>query len=272
MKYFGRSVYVVAVIIAVLSINAAAWAAEEPLPDRFMLRFGGYLVSNAETVARLDSNKGPVGVSVDFADTLGGEKTNNALRLDGLYRFNDKHGLGFSWYALKFEGTRVLDRDINWGDQTFPINARVDSELKFDVYKVNYQYSLFHNQEAELGVSAGLHVMRLSAGISSPTTGKAQDEAVTAPLPVFGLFGDYKFTPRFSGYFNYQWFFINYDNKIKGGLQDFLVGLEYRVVRNVALGAAYNRFSVNIESDRDESTLKVDTNWNGALLYAAVYF
>jgi len=272
MKCLGRSVCVVAIIIAVLSINAAVWAAEEPLPDRFMLRFGGYLVSNAETVARLDANAAPVGAYIDFSDDLGGDTSNTVLRLDGLYRFNNKHALGFSWYSLDFEGTRELNRDINWGDQTFPINARVDSELKFDVYKVNYQYSLFHNQEAELGVSAGLHVMRFNAAISSSRSGKSQEEGVTAPLPVFGLFGDYKFTPRFSAYFNYQFFAISYDDKIKGGLQDFLVGLEYRVVKNVALGAAYNRFAAKVESKEDATTLNVDTTWNGALLYAAVYF
>ena len=165
----------------------------------------------------------------------------------------------------------MLNRSIDWGDQTYPINARVESEIKYDVYKLNYQYSLFHNEKAELGASLGLHVMRSSAGISAIGLNKTQSESVTAPLPVWGLFGAYNFTPRFSAYYNYQMFFISYDDRIKGGLQDFLVGLEYRVLRNVALGAAYNRFSVNIESKNDSTTLNLDTNWNGAMLYCAVY-
>jgi hypothetical protein len=272
MKYFGRSVYVAAIIIAVLAINAPVWAAEERLPDTFMLRLGGYAVGNAETIARLDSNKAPVGAYINFADDLGGETSYRALRLDGYYRFNDKHALGFGWYALKFDGYRALSKEINWGDQTYPINTAVVSEIKYDVYKVNYQYSLFHNQAAELGVSVGLHVMRAEAGITATGIKKSQSETVTAPLPVFGLFGDYKFTPRFSAYYNYQFFFISYDDKIKGGLQDFLIGLEYRVVKNVALGAAYNRFALNVESKGDTTTLHVDTKWNGGLLYCAVYF
>jgi hypothetical protein len=272
MKYFRRSVYVAVIIIAVLAINAPVWAAEEQFPDRFMLRVGGYAVGNASTTARLDSNRLPVGAYIDFSDDLGGETSTTAGRVDGLFRFNDKHGIGFSWYSLKLNGSRSLDRDINWGDQTFPINARVDSELKFDVYKLNYQYSLFHNEKAELGVLLGFHVMRTSAGISAIGINKSQSESVTAPLPVWGLFGEYKFTPRFSAFYNYQMFFISYDDKIKGGLQDFLVGMEYRVLRNVALGAAYNRFSLNAESKGDTTTLSLDTNWNGGLVYAAVYF
>jgi hypothetical protein len=272
MKYFERSVYVVAIIIAVLAINAPARAAEEKLPDRFMLRLGGYAVGNAETTVRLDANKLPIGTNINFSKDLGGETSATVGRLDGLYRFNDKHGVGFAWYALKFTGLKTLSRDINWGDQTFPINARADSEIKLDVYKLNYQYSLFHNEKAELGVLLGLHVMQSSAGISAVGINKSQSESVTAPLPVWGLFGAYNFTPRFSAYYNYQMFFINYDDRIKGGLQDFLVGLEYRVLRNVALGAAYNRFSLNGESKGDATTLYFDTNWNGGLLYAAVYF
>jgi hypothetical protein len=272
MKYFRRSVYVVAIIIAVLVFNAPVSAADEQLPDRFMLRLGGYAVGNAETIVRLDSNKLPVGTHIDYSENLGGETSTTAGRLDVLYRFNDKHGVGFSWYALKFNGSRSLDRDINWGDQTFPINARVDSEIKFDVYKLNYQYSLFHNETTELGVLAGFHVMNTSAGISASGINRAQSESVTAPLPVLGTFAEYKFTPRFSTYFNYQFFFINYDDKIKGSLQDFLVGLEYRVLRNVALGAAYNRFNLNVEAKGDAATLNLNTNWNGGLLYASVYF
>ena len=256
---------------SVLAGAVQAGAEEELLPDRFMLRLGGYHAQNADTVMRLDANNLPIGTYIDFHDTLGGDTSTTVFRVDGLYRFNDKHGLQFSWYALKYTGTRVLDRDIQWGDVTFPINATVNSELKFDVYKLSYQYSVYHNDKVELGASVGLHVMHMSASINAGSSGD-QGEAVTAPLPVIGLFADYNFTPRFSVYYNYQWFFINYQDKAKGGLQDFLFGLEYRVFRNVALGFAYNRFGMNLEVKGDAKTLNLNTNWNGGMLYGALYF
>ncbi|HEX9136642.1 MAG TPA: hypothetical protein VF905_06825, partial [Nitrospirota bacterium] len=256
----------------VLAGAVQAGAEEELLPDGFMLRAGGYRVQNADTILRLDANNAPVGTYIDFHDTLGGDNQATVFRLDGLYRFNDKHGLGFSYYSLKFTGSRVLDQDIQWGDVTFPINAKVDSEIKFDVYKLNYQYSLFHNNKVELGASFGLHILKMSAGITATGIGESQSEAVTAPLPVFGLYADYNFTPRFSAFYTYQWFFINYEDKIKGGLQDFLIGLEYRVFRNFALGIAYNRFALKVESKGDATTLHVDTTWNGGMLYGALYF
>jgi hypothetical protein len=271
MRYSGRWAGGCIVIMAVL-LAIPAWAEDENLPDRFMLRLGGYRVSNAETIMRLDANNLPVGAYIDFNETLGGDSSTTVVRLDGLYRFNDKHGLGLSWYALKFNGSRVLGKDITWGDQTYPLSTQVDSELKFDVYKLNYQYSLFHNKEAELGASFGFHVMRISAAISASGIGQSKAEAITAPLPVFGLYADYNFTPRFSAFYNYQFFFINYQDKIKGGLQDFLIGLEYRLFRPFALGFAYNRFALGLDAKGDATTLNVKTSWNGGMLYGALYF
>lgn len=275
MKYTKRTLYLVAIIIFVLAICTPARADDYMLPDTFMLRLGGYSIQSANTVMRLDSANAPVGAYIDFNDTLGGETRATVFRADGLYRFNEHHGVAFAWYDVKFTGSRVLNTQIDWGGQTYPVNAQVDSKLEFEVYKLNYQYSVFHDEKAELGASFGFHIMRLSAGISGTSTtgtGQAKNEKVTAPLPVWGLFADYNFTPRFSAYYNYQFFFINVDNKFKGGLQDFIFGLEYRIFRNVAVGAAYNRFALAAEIKKDVATWKVNTNWNGGMLYGAVYF
>jgi hypothetical protein len=266
-----RTLFAASLVTALALASAArAEAAEEKLPDTFSLRLGGYGIRNADTVMRLDANNAPVGTYVDFHDTLGGERKAAVARLDGLYRFNERHGLGFSWYRIKLTGSRVLDKDIQWGDQTFPVNSQIDSELKFDVTKVNYQYSVFHNEEAELGASFGLHVMGVSANING--INRSQGQSVTAPLPVWGLYAKYKFTPRFSAYYEYQIFNINYQDKVSGGLQDFLFGLEYRLFRNFALGAAYNRFALHMKGKGDVTTVYLDTNWNGGMLYGAAYF
>jgi hypothetical protein len=271
MKYPGRWACVCMVTVAVL-LGVPAWAEDEQLPDRFMLRLGGYAIKSADTIARLDANNAPVGTYVDFHDTLGGETRATVFRLDGLYRFNDYHGLGFSWYAARFSGSKALSQDIVWNGQTYTVGTQVDSKLNFDVYKLNYQYSLFHNEKVELGALFGFHIMHIFAGIDASGINLSEGDAVTAPLPVWGLFADYKFTPRFSAFYNYQVFYINYQDKVRGGLQDFIIGLEYRLFRNVAVGAAYNRFSMNLEAKGNAATLYIDSSWNGGMLYGAVHF
>ncbi len=267
-----RLLFSAACVVAVLLSGAAPAAAEDELPDRFMLRLGGYHARNADTIARLDANNLPIGTYVDFHETLGGDTQTTVFRADGLFRFNDNHALELSWYGLKFTDVRKLGQDITWGDVTYPLSTEVDSKIKFDIYKLNYQYSLYHNEKVELGALIGFHVMRVFAGISATGINEAQSQAVTAPLPVWGIFADYKFTQRFSVYYNYQVFFIDYEDKARGGMQDTLLGFEYRLFRHVALGAAFNRFNLNMELKGDRSTLFVDTGWNGGLLYGSLYF
>jgi hypothetical protein len=259
-------------LLAATAMLATSAGAEEPLPDRWMLRLGGYRVDDAEQLIRLDANNAPVGAFIDFAETLGGETSTNVIRLDGRYRFDERHALGFSWYALKFDGHRVLQQDISWGGANYAIGTTVDSKIEFDVYKVNYQYSLYNQPEVELGALIGLHVMGTSMAISAVGISQARSESLTAPLPVWGLFARYNFTPRLMTYFNYQFFFVNYEDKVKGGLQDFVLGLEYRATPSVGLGAAFNRFGMNLEAKEDAATLHFDSNWTGFMLYGSLYF
>ncbi|HEX5092629.1 MAG TPA: hypothetical protein VFV84_08075 [Burkholderiales bacterium] len=261
-----------AAILVACAVATPAMAEDEKFPDRWMFRLGGYNVSDANTLVRLDANNAPVGAYIDFAQTLGGQTSASVGRFDGLFRINDKHGLGFSWYSLRFDGNRSLSADIDWGGATYPLGTTVDSEIKFNIYKVNYQYSLINSSEVELGALAGLHVMDLSVAIDASGIGQARSDSVTAPLPVLGLFARYNFTPRVSTYFNYQFFFINYQDTVKGGLQDFLLGLEYRVSTHFAVGAAFNRFGTYLESKQDQATLFVDTRWRGTMLYGSLYF
>jgi opacity protein-like surface antigen len=270
MRHEKRYIFTLMIMLTAFICAGPAQAEDELLPDGFMLRVGGYHIRNSDSIVRLDVNGAPVGAYIDFQETLGGDSSGTVGRLDGLYRFNDKHGLGFSWYSMKFNGSKVLGQDITWNGNTYLTGTPVESELKFNVAKVNYQYSLFHNKEVELGVSAGLHIMSMAMDING--NNNSGNGSVTAPMPVFGLFADYNFSPRLSAFYNYQVFFFDIEDKYKGGLQDFLVGLEYRVTRNIALGAAYNRFALGVEAKRDLTTLFVNTNWNGGMLYGAVYF
>jgi hypothetical protein len=267
------TVFLGAVVCLALLQAGPAFAEAEKYPDKFMLRLGGYSVSDAETIARLDANNLPIGAYIDFSRDLGLDTTATVVRLDGLYRFNDHHGLGFAWYALKFTGSTDVGRTIDWGDlPTITVGTRVDSEIRFDVYKVNYQYSVFHNEQAELGALFGFHFLKTFVGINAVGIGESKTTAITAPLPVIGLYADYHFTPRLSAYYNFQFFAINYEDKVKGSMQDFLLGLEYRLFRNVAVGAAYNKFAVDLELVADASTLTLNTGWNGGMLYGTLYF
>ncbi len=50
-----------------------------------------------------------------------------------------------------------------------------------------------------------------------------------------------------------------FQDRTKGSIQDFQFGLEYRLIRNIALGFAYNKFGMQLENKGDNATLNFDT-------------
>jgi hypothetical protein len=243
---------------------------KEKVPDRFMLRFGGFAMSNIGTEASLSPANGPAGVVINFNETLGLDSSSFSGRVDTVYRFGPHSAIGFSWYSFNLTGSKSLDKTIDWNGQTYPIMAQVDTFLDQDIYKLNYRYSLYHNDEIEFGASAGFDIQHFKVGLSAAGLGQSSDEAATAPLPVFGAFINYHFTPRFLLGIEYEFFFLELDNA-SGSLQDLLISLEYRVFKNVSLGAAFNFYGLNAEYTSDSTTLDLQQDWNGILLYASLY-
>ncbi len=243
------------------------------LPERFMIRAGGFAVRDVETRLRLDSTQAPVGSFVDFDRTLGGDTSATVGRVDSYYRFATHHRLDVGWYQLDLKGRRTINEQIDFGDQTFPISADIRSELRLSVLKAAYTYSFYRNEDVELGVSAGLHAIGIDASLSEVTTGsRSESKSVTAPLPILGVMLNYRLGEKWTSMVKMENFFVNINDQFQGSLTDILLGVEYRLFKPFALGLAYNRFALNAEGTGDNARLTIDHSWYGLLGYAALYF
>jgi hypothetical protein len=241
-------------------------------PDRFMLRLAGLFITNSSTVFRLDSKTLPIGMYVDFADTLGGQSSTTSYRTDLRYRFNDRHAVDFSWYRIVLTGSKtLLDTELTIGDRVFPLYVHVNSEIATDIYKLTYQYSVFHNADAEIAGMVGFHVMNLGLGVSATDVPVSIKEYVLAPLPVLGVGASANLMPELEAYMQYQLFFINFENQFRGGLSDFVLGLEYRVIPNVAVGGAMNMFQMGLVAENERRLLTIKDSYIGMMAYLSLY-
>ena len=268
VTFITKRLYILVVVLAI-ALTATEVRAEE-FPDQWMLRVGGFLVRNYDTTVRLDSTGAPLGTSIDFADTLGGDVTANVVRVDGYYRFNPKHRLDAAYYRIQRQGSRRLDVNIQWGDQNFAINDVVNSELDTGILKLAYTYSFYHNDDVELGMSFGLHTSILRASLSS-SGGQSQAEGVTAPLPVIGFLMDYHITPRWTTKLSAEYFFFNAFG-VTGLLTDTLLATEYRLNRHLGVGLGLNHYANGLEIEGDKAVLLERSNYRGFLGYLAGYF
>jgi hypothetical protein len=264
----ARGLWIV-MIAAVIGLGANNTWAEE-FPDKWAVRAGGFLVRNFDTTIRLDAKGAPVGTSIDFGDTLGGDLEVAVARVDGYYRFNPRHRLDLSYYRIERKGSRFVNVDIQWGDQSFSANDLFESEIDTGVLKLGYTYSFYHNDDVELGVSAGLHTSSMRASLSN-SSGQSQAESITAPLPVVGFLMDYHITPRWTAKLSTQYFAIDVW-KVRGLLSDTLVATEYRFTRHLGAGLGFNHYGTGLELEGDNAVLTERSSFRGFLAYVSASF
>ena len=189
--------------------------------DRGKIGVGGYALSDFDANITLEDADSGAGISISPIETLGMDFNTTVFRIDGGYRFSNAHSMQFSWYRIASTGTKVLGQDIEWDDITIPATATVSSELKYDIVKLGYLWSFYHNDKVELGVGAGVHVTRLSLLMNATFAGtelETQDVNTTVPLPVVMFVIAYRINDKWRWAIDNQWFSMNFE-RIRGGLQ-----------------------------------------------------
>ena len=264
-----------------------AWGGDEAeevaFPERFMVRGGAQFLFAIDFKYRFDGPFTGLGTTIDFDEDLNGGDTDEMFRVDSLFRINPRHSIGFAWYDISLSGTNVNDQSFQIDDITFGVNTTLDSKVDLNLYRLFYNYSFYHSQRAELFGSFGIYVGDLefvvtgtgtiTPGGGAPFGGTRRiKEDLFAPLPSIGFGTNYLISPKLAMYFRADAFWIRID-ELEGAVTELLLGLEYRLFKHFALGAAFDRVAIDVEWKAGKSGgLDVDGAWNGALVYGALYF
>jgi hypothetical protein len=121
-----------------------------------------------------------------------------------------------------------------------------------------------------LGVTGGLYVAQTTMTLRQATLGQYESEDLTAPLPLFGLRGDYAITDHITLRGAVQWFGFEADN-VDGRLTDLYVGADYGFGKRMAVGLAYDSVSMNIGARNDDGrNSRLDWGYDGFLVYFKV--
>src|SRR5262249_5137182 len=144
------------------------------------------------------SNSGRLGTQVSFEGNLGGEERKTLPTLDFFWRFNPRHAIEGSFVSLRRDGNTAIHGQINWGEQTFPVNAPIHSEFDSDTFRLAYRWSFMHDDTSEFGLLLGLHFTQMKAAITATATGAtiSQEASVKYPLPTIGVRGSGRIAPN----------------------------------------------------------------------------
>lgn len=279
------------VVSIILAFSSLPWAAaedaqqtpasdkpqENPLTDKLMLRAGWAYVFGATANVSVGGPVLGLGTNVDLTNTLGVRNSTDALRIDTLYRFNDRHSVGFSWYRIGLSGEKNLNEQIQLGDRVISAGAFTQSSLSLNIYRLLYDYSFYRNDKVELAVSPGLYVMKTTFNFAGhgtingiPGSQTVVNEQITVPLPSIGLVANYNITPKLQFQSRYDFFYLTI-SQYQGAMFEFYGGLEYRIIKRLALGAAYDRLQAGLRADAPKSGFNVNFSYNLLYLYATLY-
>jgi hypothetical protein len=237
------------------------------LQDRFWLGAGAFF-PQTNTQAQLSSNRTGVGATVDFEQSLDLERSKTVPALVGRWRLGERWRVDAEYFQLNRSSERRIDRQIEWGDQVFPVNAEVSTKFDFSDLRLSLGYSFFRRADKELGVGLGLHVASYDVSLSTANFG-SESEDVLAPLPVLSFYSQFALTEHWAVGARLDRFSLSYD-KYDGSLTSLALDLLYQPFKHVGFGAGYRALAIRVEAEGERATLRMRQSFQGPMVFMNV--
>lgn len=276
----NTKVWLSAGLVAVLAITVTPAGAQErydghEMNDKFTIRLGGFSQNGIDSTIRINSNVLGLGAIIDLENSLNVDSESTTLRLDGWYRFGNRHRFEFTWYSIDRTGRATINEELQIGDTVFPVGAVLDSSWEFDIYKAGWAWSFINVQKFEFFLGAGLNIRRANLKFAETGLGAGStqqfDGSGTIPLPTFTFGGIYYITKKLSAQFRLEGFALEFGD-YKGRLQDNYITLDYGITDHFGIGGGLNFYNLDIEITDTELRGELESDYVGLLLYVKGFF
>src|SRR4030095_13643971 len=102
---------------------------------------------------------------VDFVGEFGIERTRfNEFR--GVIKAGRKHKVRVSHIAMEYSKAATLQRTINFGGSTFPVDVPATADLKWEFWRLGYEWDFVANPRGLLGMITELKINKVSASLA----------------------------------------------------------------------------------------------------------
>jgi hypothetical protein len=261
-------------------VPVSSHAADNPtynLPwERFNVQGGAFFatLNNNVTVGSAGA-----GVAVDLEQALGLDTQNTVFRLGTLYRFGEtrRHRVDLDYLYFNRTASKTIGKEVVVDNVTLGVGTTVETTFNYQIIRAAYSYSFFQDDRMDLAASFGLFVMPIKFEMSASGLGAKQgDFSFTAPLPAFGLRGDFAITPRWFLRTNLDFFYLEYQS-FKGALVDTRIAVEYNPWEHFGFGLGFDNFRLAMEAkDKDYPGVdfqgQIKSQFMGVQLYARYFF
>ncbi|MCZ4407211.1 hypothetical protein O3Q51_00215 [Cryomorphaceae bacterium 1068] len=207
----------------------------------------GLFFPNLTTSLRVDSKNG-LGTDLGLEDDFNFDERIAVFYAQAVVRVKNRSQFVLAFENMSRNSSLEIDRDIEIGDTSFYIGARLD--LKFDVnyYALTWRYSFFNHPNWNAGVSFGLRAAEFVVKADATFNGSEYGESssVIAPSVLFGLHGSGYLTDRLLARYSIEYFALSVEDLTINVLET-RASLEYFILKNVGVGAAYSTSQYVVE-------------------------
>jgi hypothetical protein len=275
-------VFIVLSAIAGANTAAAQQAAQDaesqpeqeqnPLYPRFRIAAGAF-ASFFNTNLRLDSNNIPGdGTEIDLEDDLGFDTRKFDFRAAGDLRLGRRHHITFGYFSLSRSSNAVLDEEIEFGDEIFPVDAEVEADFSTRFALLGYRFSFLAREKVQVGVGLGLTAMFTKTGIEA--VGSVGDggfvtaeerTSTTFPVANLGLNAGWAPLSRMVVRGSVGGLYVKVSS-ITASVGNADAFVEYFFTRGFGAGLGYAFTKLQVEESEDPQ-LKISYRYSGLLLY-----
>ena len=264
-------------LLACAAGSAARADSLSPGDERFKFMAGWFLPAFGTDV-RIDGETEP-GDDVNLDDDLGLDGDQSGVLLGFEWRMAKRHRLGVTWSEFSQNATRVIDREITIGDETYPIDASLRSDWSIELIPITYSYSFLQSEKNELAGTFGIHWDRFSLKVvgtlADNTVVGETDSRADLPLPLIGLSYDHHFSDSWSAGASASFFSIEFGEDTldaKGTLYNGRAYVEYRFQGRYGAGLAIDAFKLDLDATKNRFTGSYEYDYWGPQLYLTARF
>lgn len=241
---------------------------------RFKATAGVFFPVN-NTEVEVNGTNGNIGTDIDFERDLGFQ--NNTVSFFGTFewRASRRSRFNLEYFYLKRNSTKTLQKEIEFKDHVYPVNAEISAFMDNQMIRFAYGYALISKPKYELGLLIGAHVMLADVGIglAGNTIQAAYRDNVnfTAPLPDIGIWGEFVLGKKVGLYANINYFALKID-EIDGRIISYNLSVLYNVYQNFSLTAGYTGLNFRLDVTRPKIDGFFKWGYNGPTIAATYSF
>lgn len=273
-----RLLFAPAAACALAALPVAAAAEDFSLISQKWQVALGTFINASELDIRVDGEVGEGGTTINWGTEFGDNDVTR-VRLDGVWRFANRHHLRILYTDYSRGTTREASRDIEWDGDLIPVGVEVRARAGFEVIELAYEYAFKKSEDFELLGSAGLHYTAFEASLRAEVTvpgGGATESrggraSVDAPLPVFGLRAMWRMGGDWYLDAQGQYFALAIDN-IDGRLVNYRGAVIWQPRKSLGLGIGYDSFTVDVDTKKDRFRGSMDWTYSGPQIFLSFGF